>query len=103
MASPLEYDAKLVKELNIPAEVEVELLFKLAHVRTQVDEIKKFLWRERVELILGQTQADNPDELVAAKGKQQVTEHRSNIKQVVRSIATLIELQNALEQLVTTE
>ncbi len=97
MKSALDYDKKIQKEFKIDESVDQDMVFKIAHVRTQIEEIKKFLWRERVELILGESQAESTDELVAQKGRSNVAEKRSNIKQVVRSIRTLTGFLNELE------
>lgn len=101
MNSPLKYDAEIVKEFEIDKSIEVDDEAKLGHVRAQLDQIKQFLWRERVELLLAETQASNKNELVADKGKSQVTEKRNNIRQVVSSIKTLTQLQDELEKSLT--
>lgn len=97
MDSPLAYDDKIKKEFKIDDTVDQEHVFKLAHVRTQLEEIKKFLWRERVELILAETQATDANDVIADKGRSNATEKRNNIKQVVRSIRVLDQLQKELE------
>lgn len=99
MISPLKYDSDIVEEFGIDdSQSEVlDSIYKIAYVRSQLEEISKFLYRERVELILGQTQADSEDEMIASKGANQVTEKRSNIKQVVKSIKVLKDLLNELQ------
>lgn len=99
MKNPLKYDEDIAEEFGIDdskSEI-LDPVYKIAYVRAQLEEISKFLYRERVELILGQTQADSKDELIASKGAQRVTEHRNNIKQVVKSINVLKELLNELQ------
>jgi hypothetical protein len=99
MDSPLKYDQDISEEFGIDDSKNeiLDPVYKIAYVRSQLEEISKFLYRERVELILGQTQADSKDEMIAAKGASQVTEHRNNIKQVVKSINVLKELLNELQ------
>lgn len=99
MKSPLKYDEDIVKEFKF-SDNESEILepvYKIAYVRSQLEEVSKFLYRERVELILGQTQADSTDELIASRGATQVTEHRNNIKQVIKSIRVLKQLLDELQ------
>ena len=97
MKSALDYDKKIKEEFGIDEVVEQDEVFKIAHVRSQLEEIKKFLWRERVELLLGESQVESTDELVSGKGRSQVTEKRSNIKQIVRTIKVLDGLLRELE------
>jgi len=95
--SQLDYDKALVKEFSIKEKHEPEDMFKLAHARTQLDEIKKFLWRERVELLLSEAQTKSEVEALAASAKSKVAEHRSNIKNILLSIEVLDELVAELE------
>lgn len=97
MASPLEYDAAVVKEFGITAAEEVEDELKVGHVRTQLEEVKKFLWRERVELQLAEAQTKSEVEALAAKARSDVASHRSNIKGVVVTVRVLAELLRELE------
>lgn len=101
MDSPLKYDEKLAKEFDIKAIDDVEGAFKLNYVRTQLDEIKKFLWRERVELQLAEAQAKTDVEALAAEARNKVASHRSNIKGVLASIRVLAELLSELEKTVS--
>lgn len=98
MSSPLEYDAKVVKEFNITDDIDLGPELKLAHARQQRDEIMKFLWRERVELQLGEVQAKSDNELIADKGRAQITEKRNNIRQVTESLRLLNQLVDELEK-----
>lgn len=97
MSSALKYDEELAKEFGIKAEHDVEDVFKLTYVRTQLDEVKKFLWRERVELQMAEGQAKSDVEALAAKARGDVATHRSNIKGILLSIGTLNELAKELE------
>lgn len=99
MQSALKYDNDIVEEFGIDDSKNEVLdpIYKIAYVRSQLEEISKFLYRERVEIILAQTQSDSEDELIASKGAGQVTEHRNNIKQVVKSINVLKQLLSELQ------
>ena len=101
MASPLEYDKKVVEEFGIKAKDDVEDEVKIGYVREQLDQIKKFLWRERVELQLSEAQAKSDVEALAAKARGDVASHRSNLKGVVASIRVLTELLGELEDKVS--
>lgn len=96
MKSPLAYDAAIVKEFGITDNLELE--YKLAHARTQLEEITKALWRERVELMIAQMQIDNAsDESVKAHHQGKVNEKRMILVQFVRSITLLTVLVGELE------
>jgi hypothetical protein len=97
MVSPLEYDKKVVEEFGIKASEDVEDEVKVGYVREQLDQIRKFLWRERVELQLSEAQATSDVEALAAKAKAEVAGHRSNLKGIVASIRVLTELLHELE------
>jgi DNA-binding helix-hairpin-helix protein with protein kinase domain len=98
MVSPLKYDAEVVKEFGIKATEDVEDEVKVGYVREQLDQIKKFLWRERVELQLAEAQTNSDVEALAAKARSDVASHRSNLKGVVASIRVLTELLSELEK-----
>lgn len=101
MDSPLKYDEKVVKEFGIKAIAELDDVAKLNYVRTQYDEIKKFLWRERVELILAETQSKTDVEALAADARSKVAQHRTSIKGIVNSLEALGKFVNELEAKVT--
>lgn len=97
MDSPLKYDAGIVKEFGITAKEDVEDVIKLSYVRSQLDEIKKFLWRERVELQLAEAQKKSDVEALAAAASSKVADHRNNIKGIIASVRVLTELLGELE------
>lgn len=96
MESPLKYDEKVIKEFSIDKDIDQEEIFKLAYVRSQLDEIKKFLWRERVDLILSEVQAKNANEALAAEANTKIASHRNNITGIVASVRALLKLQDEL-------
>lgn len=102
MDSPLKYDAERVKEFAITEAVDLDGVLKLSFVRTQFDEIKKMLWRERVDLILAEEQAklfaeQDKDEMVN-EAKKKILSYRSNIQGYVRSLNTLKTLKDELDK-----
>lgn len=97
MNSPLEYDESIVKEFGIKAEHELDAVVKLNYVRSQLDEIKKFLWRERVELQLAEAQVAGGVEALIADARNKVAAHRTNLKGIIASIDVLNKLVHELE------
>lgn len=101
MDSPLKYDENIVKEFKLKPESELETVYKLSYARTQLEEIKKFLYRERVELLLAEGQAKSNIEILAGQAQQKIIEHRNNIKGVALSIGILEKLVEELEAAVS--
>lgn len=100
MNSPLEYDNEVVKEFKIENDLEPET--KLGFVRTQLEQIKQALYRERVELVISQTQVDGAtDEVMRGQHNSKVIEHRLMVGQFVRSISVLTVLLDELEKSVS--
>lgn len=100
MNSPLEYDAKIVKEFKIEHDLDPEA--KLGFVRAQLEQITQALYRERVELLISQTQVDGAtDEVMRSQHNGKLTEHRLMIGQFVRSISVLTVLLDELTQSVS--
>lgn len=96
MKSPLKYDEEIVKEFKIENDVDAEA--KLGFVRSQLEQIKQAMYRERVELVISQTQVDGAtDEVMKSQHNGKVTEHRLMIGQFVRSISVLTVLLDELE------
>jgi len=100
MNSPLEYDQKIVDEFKIEHDLEPEA--KLGFVRTQLEQITGALYRERVELIISQTQVDGAtDDVMKSQHQSKLAEHRLLISQFVRSISVLTVLLDELEKSVS--
>lgn len=88
MDSPLKYDEAVKKEFGID-KIDIEPALVLGWARNQYEEIKKLLIRERIDLLLAETQAKSDIEAFAAEAKSKVAAHRNNIKGIVASINTL--------------
>lgn len=96
MKSPLAYDNELVKKYEIDNDVEHEA--KIGFVRSQLDQIKQALYRERVELIISEVQVEKAeDDIIRNQHQGKVGEHKLLIRQFVRSIGVLTELLDELE------
>lgn len=96
MESPLKYDEAVKKEFGILDEFELDNDQRLGFVRNQYDEIRKFLQRERVELILAEAQTKTEIEAVAAEARSKVASHRNTIKGIVASLTVLKKLVDEL-------
>lgn len=88
MDSPLKYDEAVKKEFGID-KIDIEPALVLGFARGQLDEIKKFLIRERIELILAEAQAKGDVEALVAEARTKVAAHRTNIKGIVASVNVL--------------
>lgn len=97
MNSPLKYDENIVKEFGIEDSEVLDPVFKVAYVRSQLEEISKFLYRERIELILSETQSESSISHIAAGARVKVEEHRNNIEGVTKSIEVLKQLLDELQ------
>lgn len=98
MATPLETYESLKKEFNIVPEIELDDEFKKTFVQSQVEEIKKVLWRECVDFMISSKLAEDKDEIVANAGQSKKTEKKTNIKQFVRALNAYSELISELEK-----
>jgi hypothetical protein len=81
------YD-ELVTEFGITPEIELDAEFKKTFVKSQVDEIKKVLWRECVDYIISSMMAEDKDEVVATAGASKKAEKKNNIKQFVKALSS---------------
>lgn len=97
MDSPLKYDEGIVKEFGLKITSELDDVYKLNFARTQLEEIKKFLYRERIELLLAEGQVRSDIEAIAGKAGGDIANHRSNIKGIALSIGTLEKLVEELQ------
>lgn len=97
MDSPLKYDQAVAKEFGVTKAHDLEPEVKLMFARNQLDEIQKFLWRERIDLILAENQSNGDVEALAADAKTKVASHRTNIKGIVSSITVLGKLVDELQ------
>lgn len=102
MSSPLKSDQVTVKEFDIDESVDVGVEFKIGFARTQCDEIKKALWRERCDLLVAQYQVEQADDdNIKVQHQSKVAEKKMLIKQFVRTVKVYNELISELEADVT--
>lgn len=102
MGKLLEQDAKVLKEFGIDTASDLEDEMKIGHVRSQVDEFKKVLWRERVELLISLRQVEKAtDDIIKNQHQGKVSERRLMIKQFTHSVEVLTELLHELESKVS--
>lgn len=101
MKSPLSVDQSYVKEFSIPKEAELEPMFKLAYVRSQLDEMKKALFRYRVDaiisdLLIEQAKKDDKPEM-ESKFRENLSNNKVLVRQFAQSIQVVEKLKNELE------
>jgi len=100
MVSPLEEDAKLLKEFGIDEKKDLEPLFKLSYVRAQIDEFKKAMFRNRVDALISMDLIARAkaakDEPLETKARENLTNYRNFIKQTA---GALLFLEGALSEL----
>jgi hypothetical protein len=89
MSSPLKYDANIKEEFGIKSSLDLDDQLKLGFVRSQFDELKKMLWRTRVELQLAEAQTKTEVEAMAADARNKIAAHRNDIKGYVRGLNVL--------------
>lgn len=95
--TPLEIDQIITKEFGITPDIDISVDQKLLFIKTQIDEIQRVLWRERVDIVLSTELVNSGDEALAEKGRQTRHEKRHNAKQFTRAIKTLIQYHDQLE------
>ena len=101
MKSPLSVDQDLVKEYKIPKELDLEDMFKLSYVRSQLDEMKKALFRYRVDAILSdllidQAKKDDKPEM-ESKFRENLSNNKVLVRQFSQSIQIMEKFKNELE------
>lgn len=104
MKSPLAADNELVKEFGIDQQSDLEPLFKLGYVRTQIDEFKKVIYRNRVDAVISQDLVERADKDgnvdLANEARKNLSNYRNVIKQMTSACQLMIKLKNELEPLV---
>lgn len=92
MKSPLALDKALVKEFNLPKEVELHPRQKLAFLEGQLQEIKSAQWRARVDVLHATRLTESPIEALRNKGLQNIGEHKNQVQQFTGAILMLNKL-----------
>lgn len=100
MDSPLKYDEALKSELGVTKDIELSDVEKLGYVRSQFDEIKKLLFRERLELMMAEAQTKSDLEAFAADAKSKVAQHRTQIKNIILTLGVVKSFVGELESVV---
>lgn len=94
--TPLEVDEALVKDLDIKPETELTAPEKLAFLDAQIGEMKKMVWRERIDIILSNKLSQSTDKAVANQAKNKINEHTMTLEQFLGSIETLTQLKDEM-------
>lgn len=106
MKSPSTIDQELVKEYKVGKEAELEDMFKLSYVRSQLDEMKKALFRYRVDAILSdclieQAKKDDKPEM-ESKFRENLSNNKVLVRQFAQSISIMEQFKNELEAAIET-
>lgn len=91
----LDSDKALVKKLGLNEDHELETEDKKLFVATQVEEMKKILWRNRVDAMLNRnikTETEDEKDAVAAK----IKEHEKEAKQFAEAITLMTQVRDEL-------
>lgn len=107
MKSPLQSDKDLLKEFGIDESSDLDARFKLSYVRTQIDEFKKVLYRNRVDAVITLGLIENAkkqgkDEL-EGKLRENLANYRNVVRQMSQSLVIMETLKDELEKLVPAE
>jgi vancomycin resistance protein YoaR len=102
--SPLEQDISLKKEFGIRDENDLDDVFKLSYVRSQIEEFKKVIYRNRVDAIISQDLIErakkDKNEALEQKGRENYSNYRNVIKQMTGAVEVMEALKKELESLV---
>lgn len=97
MDSPLKFDTKTIEKYKITEDIDVSLDYKIAYVTTQIEEMKKALYRNRLDLIITQNLINGDDEALEGKGRENEAQYKLFIKQTVGAIKTQLQLLKELK------
>lgn len=95
--TPLQQDKKTVEELKLTPEMELPTDQKLAFVQAQLTELRQMAWRSRVDILHAMRLQESDNEVLRARGNNNLSEHKNSVRQFTGAIRTLIELQKELE------
>lgn len=89
MKSPLTIDQGVVSEFGITEDIDLPKMHKIAYVKAQIDEMKKMLFRERVDIILSTKLTENENEGLSTQGRTKLLEKRTNTRQFAQALEVL--------------
>jgi hypothetical protein len=103
MKSPLQADKELVEEFGIDEASDLDPTFKLGYVRSQIDEFKKVIFRNRVDALISlnliELSQKAKDEAMESKARENLTNYRNVIKQMTGAVELMEQLKDELEPL----
>lgn len=95
--SPLELDSELIEKYGIIEDLDIET--KLLLVNAQIDEFRKVMFRNRIDIVLSQNLINSPDEGLASKGTENDRTYRFTVKQMAQGLRTLVAYRDQLDKL----
>lgn len=98
----LDLDKKVCEEYGITGDVDSEAIEKSSFVKIQMSEIRKALWRARVDYIIASKQVEDIKETTSDDGviqqyQAKASEQKNLIKNFSGSVKTLLELIDELD------
>jgi len=100
MNDPLSVDKKIVEEFGLTGveELDPEKDFKMAYLTEQLNQLKMMLFRSRVDLILTENLLKSDNEAIQAKGNENRTQFRNDIRQTAGAIQTILKLRDQVKK-----
>ncbi len=100
MNDPLAVDKKIVEEFGLTGveELDPEKDFKMAYLTEQLNQLKMMLFRSRVDLILTENLLKSDNEAIQAKGNENRTQFRNDIRQTAGAIQTILKLRDQVKK-----
>jgi hypothetical protein len=100
-SSPLKQDQAYAKELKLVDDLTVNQ--KLILVNAQIDEFKKVIFRNRIDILLSTNLLKSEDHMLASKGAENDRNFRFQARQMAEGLGTLIQLRDELDKLAEKE
>lgn len=95
--SPLSQDKETVKEFELKPYHDLPTDQKLAFLQAQRQELLNGVWRERVNVLHARRLQADSNEAMAAKGNNNIVEHKHMVRQFAGGIDTIDALIKELE------
>lgn len=94
----LDIDKDACEKFGINERSDLEIAHKIAFVQAQIEEMKRVLWRNRIDLMISVNLSKDDNEMLAAKGQENVTRYKNDIKNFVIALNALNELLDELKE-----
>lgn len=95
--TPMGYLTELDERLGVKEEMDLTQDEKIIYLNAQIEEMKKFLYRNRVDVLFSENLINSNNSAIQNKGHQNKAEYTTNSEQCVAALRTLIELRDQLD------